>query len=583
MAVVSWQKWGDLIVDYGQQVYTAWQISEGQVLYRDMAYLHGPLSAYLHGLLFKIFGPGIMVMTWFNMGILVCLAGTIYALFRKFADELTATLTVLAFFTVFAFGQYAVGGNYNFVATYVSELAHGVFISFIALYQFTKYAHDPKEKRLALLGGLTGLVYLTKPEVFLAAATALAVGVLLKLSAAPAKARIRGGLIFSVSFIAPLTISTIYFWYFTSLNKAIQIILSAWSLVFFSPFRSLPLYQWVTGTNDITGNLGKMFFYAGILTALLFAIFWINRMIHKLGGAPHRWAWPVGGLCVLVIMNFYNLIPWLELGRPWPLFMILLTGYGGVRYWRSRGQAGADHNLSLLVFSLFALVLLFKIILNTHIYHYGFALALPATLLLIKLVVYDFPRWAQRASGSPVFCRTVSMVLILIYMGAHAWFSFGVYDFKGYPVGTGRDTVVDYHSFVNNRGEIFNRALEYIDQNLSPDVEFATLPDAIMLNYMARRKNPIRDVNLNPGVWVIVGDDPVLHDLKTSSPPYIVLVDREFSYFGYTYFGKDFAKPVYSWVMKHYSLEKQIGEVPFTGSGFGIQILKRNTLPKDPQ
>ena len=177
----------------------------------------------------------------------------------------------------------------------------------------------------------------------------------------------------------------------------------------------------------------------------------------------------------------------------------------------------------------------------------------------------------------------VRTALILTFISAHAWFTFKIYELKGFPVGAGRDTVVDYHPFLNNRGEVFNTTLEYIDKNLSADVEFATFPDAIMLNYMSRRKSPIRDVNLNPHVWQIVGDEQVLQDLYATSPAYIILVDHDFSYFGLRYFGQDFAVPIYSWITQNYTLEKQIGATPFTGKGFGIQILKRNSDRKNPK
>ena len=65
MTAISWQKWQDLIVDFGQQAYVPWQLAEGQVLYRDIFYIYGPLSAYTHALLFKIFGSGILVLAGF--------------------------------------------------------------------------------------------------------------------------------------------------------------------------------------------------------------------------------------------------------------------------------------------------------------------------------------------------------------------------------------------------------------------------------------------------------------------------------------------------------------------------------------
>ena len=42
MANLSWLKWPDLVIDFGEQAYIAWQLSEGAVLYRDIVYFYGP-------------------------------------------------------------------------------------------------------------------------------------------------------------------------------------------------------------------------------------------------------------------------------------------------------------------------------------------------------------------------------------------------------------------------------------------------------------------------------------------------------------------------------------------------------------
>ena len=67
---LSWRKWLDPIVDYGREVYIPWQLSQGQVLYRDIAYFNGPLSPYFNALVFKTFGVGLMSLAWVNIAIL---------------------------------------------------------------------------------------------------------------------------------------------------------------------------------------------------------------------------------------------------------------------------------------------------------------------------------------------------------------------------------------------------------------------------------------------------------------------------------------------------------------------------------
>ena len=56
LAVVSWRRSGDLLVDWGRELYTAWRISEGAVLYRDVDSLFGPVSTYVNASLFNVFG-----------------------------------------------------------------------------------------------------------------------------------------------------------------------------------------------------------------------------------------------------------------------------------------------------------------------------------------------------------------------------------------------------------------------------------------------------------------------------------------------------------------------------------------------
>jgi len=118
MCWISWGKWMDILVDFGLQVYTPWQLSEGQVLYKDIVYIFGPLSAYIHSFLFMAFGPGISVLAWFNIGLIIILTFIIHHLFRNLFDPLTGFIAALSFVVVFAFGNYLQVSNYNFVCAY---------------------------------------------------------------------------------------------------------------------------------------------------------------------------------------------------------------------------------------------------------------------------------------------------------------------------------------------------------------------------------------------------------------------------------------------------------------------------------
>ena len=46
LAVWSWQKWPDVLVDFGRELYVPWQLASGKRLYLDIAYFNGPLSPW---------------------------------------------------------------------------------------------------------------------------------------------------------------------------------------------------------------------------------------------------------------------------------------------------------------------------------------------------------------------------------------------------------------------------------------------------------------------------------------------------------------------------------------------------------
>ena len=79
----SWRKWPDPVADTGTQWFDFWRLSHGALLYHDIMWNYGPLSAWFDAELFKRFGPGMMVLVTANLacyGVIVALA---YFAFRK--------------------------------------------------------------------------------------------------------------------------------------------------------------------------------------------------------------------------------------------------------------------------------------------------------------------------------------------------------------------------------------------------------------------------------------------------------------------------------------------------------------------
>jgi len=575
MTWISWLKWADLMVDFGEQVYLSWQVSEGRVLYKDLVQVHGPFAVYLHALVFKLLGPGILTLALFNIFLTATLSYLIYILIRKSSDQLTATACALVFITLFALGQYKGGGNFNFICAYVYELPHGIALSFLSLYLFSRYIEKKTLPRLAQTYFCAGLVFLTKVEVFLAAISAItfAMALTFYLQSLDRASWFRNILVCTGSFLFGPFLFFIYFSMHVSPGQAMTFIASPWIHVFNSSTVALPIYKWTMGMDSIENNLIQLFKFSFLGFAVMIAVILGNRWISRASYSK-----PIiislGGLAAGLLFALIRRFDLLELLRPLPLITLLIIIYYFLQVIQNRKSDLGKH-LTQLALSIFSLTLLLKIIFNTHIYHYGFALALPATLVCLRAVLYELPRHKKLFPGSTDFYRSAMVVLGLFLIMSHTALGHTIHQLKTYPVGSGRDIILDYDPELEPRGPIVAETLKYIQDHVEPHAGIATMPAGNTINYLTRHPNPLRMHGLNPVEAHIFGEEQYLKELKSVSPEYILLVETDFTILGFRYFGKDYAQGIYQWVQEHYAVEKQFGAEPFTGKGFGIQILKR--------
>jgi len=590
MSWVSWQKWAHLIVDTGQQLYVPWALSEGQVLYRDITFILGPFSVYVHSLIFRIFGPGILYLAIFNMMLIASISVCIFHLIKQLSDSATATLATTAFIGGFAFANNQGWGGLNFVCPYSYELTHGVMLSVLALYQFVRHIDQPSPIRIAGMGFLLGLIYLTKQEVFLAAALALGTGwtILVYFDAETRKNNALKLGLFLVSFLLPIFLFVVYFAFHMSTAEAIRAIVSPWIYVFNSEIHELPHFRYLLGTLFWQDNLTKIAMYIFAFAMLIAGLFYLNQYLTRTGKNSVRSAFYSSAMIISLGIVLYTNVPWLEIPRPFPF---ILAGYGIFKlteFVKNRvNPSRIIQNLPFFVFALFAFLLTLKIILNLSFVGLGFALALPATLAILVMLLYYLPRHVQRISGAALTFRSAlfslaGLVVYLLMSNSH--FNYMI---KWFPVGEGPDRIYDFapqtrHADTGEyvtRGMITKFTLEYIDQNMEKDATLAVFPNMIMFNYLTRRKLPTQDIYFDPMTSVLIGEAAMLNRLQKAQPPYILFANFDYVWFGGRFFGKDYGKPIFEWVVSDYSLMKQIGPTPFTGQGFGVQIWKRKGDP----
>lgn len=581
MAYISWRKWPDILVDFGRELYIPWQLSNGSRLYLDIAYFNGPLSPYLNSILFKIFRPSFEILAIFNLGIVIAVTLLVFQIFLRISNLLVATVLGCIFLIIFAFSQYLGGGSFNYITPYAHDLTHGIFLSLWTISLFTYYVEKRNKVWLAAIGFSLGLCFLTKVEVFSAISLGIGVGLFWTLREHPSCSEICVSiLILCLTFLLPLIGFLGFFSQYESIKESLHWVIYPYRIVLERSLFSLYFYKNISGMDIPLTNLVDMLVsFLWELTGLFLFVLLPAYLIRSLTDRRLQISLMVGILLIMIASSPYliKFVPWSELLRPLPLITLVIIFQSIRDIWiRTKRGESVEIQVIIQVLAWFSLILISKIILNVHVYHYGFALAMPATLLAIYFLVDTIPVLIGKRFGNVNFIRVLGIILIGIFSFVHFEVNYGVYSKKDFLIGANGNQMMTWNPEISKDGVVFEKTMEMIEKIIRPHENFIVLPEGVMLNFLTQRKNPSPYTNFMPPEMVIFGEDQILNTIKKNPPDYFILVNRRMSEYGNCFFGKDYGVSIFRWVQKNYEpICKIENGVDGDKRGLGVVIVKR--------
>ena len=468
----TWGTWPDVLVDFGRELYVPWRLSLGNVLYRDVAWLNGPLSPYVNALWFSILGTSLWSVMIGNLVLSIVSLWLLLRIVRIIGSRLSATLGALTFITMFGFSI----TNYNFVCPYSHELTHGLVLSLAAVACFASFLRSGRAFAIGGCGVALGLAFMTKAEVFLALAVALLGGVVAALwtgAISPGR-RWRAVASMVAGAVAPVALAFALFWRVLPASDALLAVGGAWRYVLGSGLPSLIFYRRMAGLIDPGGSL------LAVLSsvALYVAVFGLAIMgSYILARRVRDRALSTGVAFTLGITLFAGgtrVVPWDQAARPLPIFMVVFAMTIGAALFRHRSDRYEDRTRSVLQLTVvvFALTLLARIALNAAFYRYGFVLAMPATIVLIVALVDWIPARLDDAGGDGLTFRAFSLAAWLVLVVAHLNGASAYLSQKGQAVSTGRDGFL-----ADSRATEVNAVLVEIHSRVRPDQTLVVMRD----------------------------------------------------------------------------------------------------------
>ena len=634
---LTWRKWDDLFADMGVSLYMPWRIGQGAVLYRDLFFFAGgPFSQYFDALLFKIFGASFLTLAVCNLVTVALMVLVLYHRFRAAADTWTATTICLAIIIVFAFGYYFFE-EFNYVIPYSIESLHGLILSVLTICFLSDWISTRNFRWAILAGFCSGLVFLTKPEIFLALAVtgiaALGLGCSLFRNLWFA---VKSGGAFLVSAVLPPLFFFFYLLRFENWHDALRSVVFAWVPVLNHAVLQNPYYQSWMGLDQPYLHIINLLvqsalvmavtiFYAaafGLMKAQtqdwtriqqrvvpVFAPVLLILLVkhwHPGGGAlPASFMFKVACLCLLLAIGTFLLgkaasrwrpgvyrspwafvlilmaplltvayaIDWIDCGYSLPLLSLVCCA---LIYWNRHTLAAQQKFAFPLLWTVFGLVMLSKLGFFPRIWHYGFILAMPAFVSAIYCLLWLIPVTLETKWRVRPFLFRVAVWLVLM-LGFVSLFrqSEENYARQNISVGAGNNQMFASEFFLDHAKE-FNTALDWIQRNVPKNATLAALPEGASLNFLTGRINPTPCLFWDHNVMAVFGETAMNSAFEQSPPDYVVIIDRNFGNLDPTPFGSPgYDQDVMRWIQQNYQTQILIGHEPLKHEGFGIKILKR--------
>jgi 4-amino-4-deoxy-L-arabinose transferase-like glycosyltransferase len=571
MLAWTWMAWADAVVDFGREVYVPWRLYHGDCLYRDLAYFNGPLSPHVNLGVFSILGPSITSLFVANFLFHVATAVLIYALVRFITNVRCSLFCVFVFELLFAYAHYVRIGNYNYMAPYSHELTHGILLSFAGLV-FARYWITTRKLRWSVAAGVAlGLVFLTKPEIFLAIALAWTIALVLVglrqdcpwATIVPAGLGLIGsaGLVF---IVAVSLLRSCLPW-----HDAIYYALGGWPHVFNRELTAMPFYQTCTGFDFPLRRLATMILW--LIVQLLLVRFALREALPARPDRSRKADFFLLIIVMAILLADPQSLVFLHAFSSLPLWLAAVIVIGLYKLRHSECERGRDKLVMGVVFASLGLALLAKTPLNARIYHYGFALAMPGTLAMIMVCWWIAHEVRQRGGSSLRF--TIIMAGFLAFVSAcHLGLMGKVLSQKGEHIKVADSPQLRASV---DRARVFNSMLAHIEDKVAEEQTLAVWPEGALVNFLAQRPNSTAYPVLMPPEILMFGEDTILDNYRQSPPDYVLLVHHETSEYGVRYFGTDYAQELWEWLWQTYVPVVGVGETPFTSDEFGMLLLRR--------
>lgn len=552
---VSWERWGNPLVDCGREMNQPLRLARGELLYSDVRHIYGPLSPYVNALLFKLFDPSVGVLYADGIVTAALVIALTYWISRQIMEPAPSAAAALSVTWLCAFKQ---AGNY--ILPYSFSALHGCALGIVALALAIRVIKGGSAVWLLGAGAAAGLAMLAKTEMGIAALT---VGIVSAWLAAYPNWR-RGAVLAAIFATPAVTLAGgVYSW--AAINVGWHTLTNDSFLLFTNlPAELVYFNKRMSGFDRPLDSLIQMASAVarlGFLAALIAAVTLIisrradTRRVTGLATADagritivHLWSLAAVSITAFLAVSFGT---GMQLDRgpflAMPIILVAQLSVGLVYLFRS--GRGDPRTVVLVAIAVYALASLARVMLRVRSGGAYSSYLMPASVILFTYTAtYTFTR-LFRDDRARRLARNIVLGLILLWVGATA-VVFGVRYRRdnNYPISTDRGTITT----VPEMGAAFSQAIDFLHRETVPGEPVAVIPEGTSLNFFTDRTQPLRDEILTPGFLDLEGEQRAIMRLIESNTRYVLVANRPTPEFGAAIIGRDYYKRLMGWVEENF-------------------------------
>jgi 4-amino-4-deoxy-L-arabinose transferase-like glycosyltransferase len=547
---LTWQRWGNPLVDRGREMNQPLRLLRGERLYVDIPHLYGPLAPVVNAGLYRIFGVSLDTLRGAGMLATLVILAAIYWLARRLMGRAAAALSAISVTWLCAL---CFMGDYILPYTYAA--VYGLALSLLALAFAERGLQQRGTASFLAAGLLTALAFLAKTEM---GAAALAGGLTcVVLAGIP---RWRETALRAAGFVVVALAPPVATYVWIASRVGWTPLLDEGHLLY--QHLAPPIVDFnrqIFGLVHPWYSLLTIVVVALRLALVASALAWLAMRLYAADDRRTAHLLRVTGVLAVVVIESRSATRWS--GEPYlavPLLLLALIAFHGRRLWkrlRLNGHVRGRVALGVAT-TVFALVSLTRTILRVRSGGVYRAYFMPGAIVVFTYMWCALlPALVQRARARR-FLRVSVLVLLTCWTAGSAVATVRLHRAeRTAALVTPRGVMMT----TPEMQRAFAQAMVFIESRTRPNDLVAVLPEGTSLLFFTDRRNPLHEEIAIPG---FLYEDRAIRTLAEKPVALVLVANRLTLEYGPAHFGLDYAQKLMRLIEDRFVPCGRVGAAP---------------------